>query len=176
MPSYEFLRAFRSNLAKCQSPVEAMLLEATLDPDSGLAPSHARGPSPLYTVAFTEETDLGGHGATLLIRSQADPLLDGDRPQIHCDFEFEWSGEYSPSLYVEVDGHQWHEKTHRQASRDRARDRRIVRFGRHLVRYTASDVMRDACLVLREITEILYSLEVAMDNTVGIILSRERVA
>lgn len=174
MVSEAFLRAFKSNLAKCQSPVERMLLEATLLPDSGLLPSHAVGPSPVYKVAFSDAVDFFGENAEISIVSQADPLCDGERPVIHCDFEFRWSGEYSADLYVEIDGHRWHEKTQAQASRDRARDRRIARSSGKLVRYTAVDVMTDACFVIRDITDTLYAMEVDLDCVVGVISSRGR--
>jgi very-short-patch-repair endonuclease len=54
---------------------------------------------------------------------------------------------------IEVDGHDWHEKTKQQASYDRARDRAIQRVGWRLLRFTGSDVYRNAKQCVREILE-----------------------
>lgn len=45
---------------------------------------------------------------------------------------------------VEIDGHEWHERTKEQAARDRKRDRDLLRRGIHTVRFTGSEVYSDA--------------------------------
>jgi very-short-patch-repair endonuclease len=52
------------------------------------------------------------------------------------------------SLVVEVDGHQWHERTQEQAIRDRKRDRDLVSVGQIPIRFMAIEVMRnpDSCV------------------------------
>lgn len=46
-------------------------------------------------------------------------------------------------LVVEVDGHDFHEKTKQQASRDRDRDRKLLLSGCPVIRFTGSDVFND---------------------------------
>lgn len=61
---------------------------------------------------------------------------------------------------VECDGHEWHERTRQQASYDRARDRALLKLGLPTVRFTGSDIHRDAeqcALELIEIADALYA-------------------
>jgi very-short-patch-repair endonuclease len=44
---------------------------------------------------------------------------------------------------VEVDGHDFHDRTKRQASFDRKRDRELTLDGYPVIRYTGSDVYND---------------------------------
>lgn len=46
-------------------------------------------------------------------------------------------------MIVEVDGHDFHERTKEQASSDKARDRDLQALGYPVYRYTGSDVWRD---------------------------------
>ena len=46
-------------------------------------------------------------------------------------------------LVVEVDGHEWHEKTKEQASKDKRRDRDLQQEGWAVFHFTGSDVWRD---------------------------------
>lgn len=47
------------------------------------------------------------------------------------------------SVVVEVDGHDFHERTKKQASHDKARDRAMQRLGHLVFRFTGSDVNSD---------------------------------
>jgi very-short-patch-repair endonuclease len=66
------------------------------------------------------------------------------------DFDYEW-----PLVVVECDGHDFHERTTQQASRDRQRDRRLAFRGIHCLRYTGSDIFRWAGVVASEIAEFV---------------------
>lgn len=46
-------------------------------------------------------------------------------------------------LIVELDGHDFHEKTREQAQRDKARDRYLVGQGYRVLRFTGSEIYRD---------------------------------
>lgn len=48
------------------------------------------------------------------------------------------------SLIVECDGHDFHERTKEQAKRDRSRDRRSVRDGQDVMRFTGSEIWNDS--------------------------------
>ena len=47
---------------------------------------------------------------------------------------------YGTEVVIEVDGHEFHEKTKEQASRDKARDRYLVAQGHVILRFTGSEV------------------------------------
>lgn len=46
-------------------------------------------------------------------------------------------------LIVEIDGHEFHEKTKEQAQRDRERERAIKREGYDIIRFTGSEIYRN---------------------------------
>lgn len=48
-----------------------------------------------------------------------------------------------PLLGVEIDGHQWHEKTKAQAQRDKERERFLVAHGWKILRFTGSEVFNN---------------------------------
>lgn len=47
-------------------------------------------------------------------------------------------------IAVECDGHEFHDKTKEQAARDKARDRRLAEAGLQVLRFTGSEIWRDA--------------------------------
>jgi very-short-patch-repair endonuclease len=57
-------------------------------------------------------------------------------------------------LAVECDGHDFHERTKEQAARDKARDRYLVSQGWIVLRFTGSEVWKDAALCAVEILDI----------------------
>lgn len=56
---------------------------------------------------------------------------------------------------VECDGHEFHERTKEQASRDRARDRALQSMGSQIFRFTGSEIYRDAGKCVSEIVNFL---------------------
>jgi very-short-patch-repair endonuclease len=59
------------------------------------------------------------------------------------------------TLVVEVDGHDHHERTKEQAAYDRKRDRAMLREGIPVMRFTGSEVFRDAHEAVLDIDEYL---------------------
>lgn len=57
---------------------------------------------------------------------------------------------YGERLVVECDGHDFHERTKKQAARDRSRDRWLTGQGFHLMRFTGSEIYADALACGRE--------------------------
>lgn len=51
--------------------------------------------------------------------------------------------ELSNKLAIELDGHDFHERTKEQATRDKSRDRTLLKFGWSTMRFTGSEVFRD---------------------------------
>lgn len=61
-------------------------------------------------------------------------------------------------LVVEVDGHEFHEKTKVQASRDKERDRQLLLAGCPVIRFSGSDVFNDPEGCAEEIDEQLNEI------------------
>lgn len=102
----DFRRRFVEFARAAQSPLEKCLLGATLDPESGLVPMGITRSGLEYRLTFTESFSLGDFDQRIEILSQADPIGDGERPRIHCDFGFTWLSSPGARLYVELDGHE----------------------------------------------------------------------
>lgn len=62
---------------------------------------------------------------------------------------------------VEVDGHDFHERTKEQAKRDRSRDRAALVGGWHVIRFTGSEVYADAAACVSEVIDICQAIEMA---------------
>lgn len=58
---------------------------------------------------------------------------------------------FNQSVVVEIDGHEFHDRTAEQASGDRARDRDLVRAGYFVLRFTGSDIYRNAISCAQEV-------------------------
>jgi hypothetical protein len=55
------------------------------------------------------------------------------------------------NLVVEIDGHDFHERTKEQAERDKSRDRTLTQGGFYVFRFTGSEVYRNVATVFREV-------------------------
>lgn len=58
-------------------------------------------------------------------------------------------------LAIELDGHQFHEKTALQATRDKARERAILSSGIPVLRFSGYEIVRDARACVREVEDFL---------------------
>jgi very-short-patch-repair endonuclease len=59
--------------------------------------------------------------------------------------------EYRDSIAVEIDGHDFHEKTKEQAAHDKKRDRKIVAENHGILRFTGSEAFHDAYKCVEEV-------------------------
>lgn len=66
------------------------------------------------------------------------------------DFAMWVKGNPAP-VFIECDGHDFHERTKEQAERDRSRDRAIQAAGIPVLRFTGREIWRDASAVMVEI-------------------------
>lgn len=57
---------------------------------------------------------------------------------------------------VEIDGHNFHEKTKEQVAKDKARERAIVATGISVLRFSGSEVFRNPAACVHEIGSIFY--------------------
>jgi very-short-patch-repair endonuclease len=81
-------------------------------------------------IAVTPQKDIGGFVVDFLIEA-------GDR-----------------KVVVECDGHEFHDRTPEQAGYDKARDRRLTAMGYLVLRFTGSEINRDATSCAAEVWDI----------------------
>lgn len=86
------------------------------------------------------------------IESQAEEeLFNGYRP----DFMITINGMYA-GYVVEIDGHEWHEKTKEQARADKEKERMYLKNSFIPVRFTGSEVYHNAKMCVNELFEIIF--------------------
>ena len=89
-------------------------------------------------------------GVTL--RPQA--RVSTDAGQVNIDFVVNRANGLLP-LAIELDGHEFHEKTKAQAAHDRKRERSIVRSGYLVVRFTGHEIFQDAAVCVKEVVDLI---------------------
>jgi hypothetical protein len=142
--------------AKCESPMERMFLLAPfLDGCKAAGPSEENG--------FMSASINTGPGSVLSVLPQFvvfDFAEEAPRVIARADFSVTLSGEEGQSVHalVEIDGHDFHDRTKEQVARDKARDRKIVREGHRLLRFSGSEVYASPVGCMNEVIETLQSL------------------
>jgi very-short-patch-repair endonuclease len=118
-----------SPLTVCESPMEERMLAA------------------FKSAGFSTDGDSSGasfHRGALSLNCQTEV------PPYRLDFSVQ-NKTTNAKIAVEVDGHDFHERTKEQASRDRARDRFLQSNGWKVFRFTGSDVHRNASSCVSEV-------------------------
>lgn len=127
---------------ECGSPIEKLL-----DMAISFALHHAHYGYSLVDMSPAQFEGLSPDTGTVIntILRQRQVMVEGCR----VDFVFwifgarpDGKGGWIP-LVVECDGHQFHERTKEQASRDRSRDRSFQLAGHEVFRFTGSELWRD---------------------------------
>lgn len=113
-----------------------------------------------FDVVDTEEFETLAKGyqhnidqPTLIIRPQAQ--LEGWRVDflIHAyDFARKGGPQGWRKLIVECDGHDYHERTKEQAAKDRSRDREVQLRDYSVLRFTGSEIYKDAWGCAEQVT------------------------
>lgn len=143
-------------LGRCESPIEHLFAmgllnsaDCSLTEDAHAAFAHAASiglPPSTYPMMFNES------GAWIY---QQLPLEIGGR-KMRLDFAIYFG---SVKVAVELDGHDFHERTKEQAERDKSRDRLLQANGWTVLRYTGSEVWRDADSCANEAIQTALDLE-----------------
>lgn len=141
--------AIEELLEHCESPVERILAIALI------ADGH-NAERAMYTAWLKEAIkDASGLGEVpILGNSQIMPLTDRAGEIVFCQFpvrvgnrtfrlDFAIFTYWGEKIAVEVDGHEFHEKTKEQAARDKSRDRELITSGWTVVRFTGSEIWKD---------------------------------
>lgn len=72
--------------------------------------------------------------------------------------------DYAHRVAIEVDGHDFHERTKEQAARDRSRDRALTAAGWLVIRFTGSEVWRDPVACVAQVSELLTAETLRRDD------------
>lgn len=67
-------------------------------------------------------------------------------------------GDGDIKVVIECDGHDFHEKTKQQATRDKKRDRELQKAGWKVLRYTGSEIFKDVEAIAYEISGFICDL------------------
>lgn len=70
------------------------------------------------------------------------------------DWVFRVIGAHKSYVFIECDGHEFHERTKEQAERDRSKDREIQAAGFPILRFTGREIYRDVGKCILEIFEM----------------------
>lgn len=144
------MRCIEHVFALCESPIEKKMLRALLS----------------YSMAFPTGIGDGymvfhdGFGGVTSWLSREEALTDPawivtpQAPVLTYRADFLVENAHG-RIVVECDGHDFHERTKAQASHDRRRDRRMQAAGFVVMRFTGSDIHRDAERCAREVWECL---------------------
>lgn len=126
-------------LAVCESPIERVFATAmvTVNETEAVDKAHIS----LRRVTEVPEVPFDG----LHIYPQAG--IDGYRLDFLAAYK---CGDEFRLTVVELDGHDFHERTKHQASHDKRRDRHFTKKGWQVLRYTGSDVWRNPVECARE--------------------------
>jgi len=65
---------------------------------------------------------------------------------------------------IEIDGHEWHEKTKEQAIRDKQKEREYLKEGFIPIRFTGSEVYHDVLGCIKEVLEIMCKYPSGLKN------------
>jgi very-short-patch-repair endonuclease len=71
----------------------------------------------------------------------------------------------SYKIVIECDGHDFHEKTKQQVSKDKKRDRYFQQNGYIVFRYSGSDIVNDPSVIRVDIMELVYPKKVAENGS-----------
>lgn len=132
-------------LLRCDSPVEQILVAALCDAmDLTYNQYYKRLQALLYGPGYDGIFLLGLEVQKPIPATP--PSHTTYRADIYLYLSRYWRDAEAQPIWartvIEVDGHDFHEKTKEQASRDRKREREFIRQGYKVIRYTGSDVFR----------------------------------
>ncbi len=140
---HELRRRFDFMKVRCESPIEEMFLAAMLATADRLKPlteAHflccdlkfgGDRPAPFNAAFVYLQTEVGPYRADFFI----DDLCGTPRKY----------------LAVELDGHDFHERTKEQAGRDKRRDRYFAAAGIKVLRFTGSEIFADPVACAEEV-------------------------
>jgi hypothetical protein len=149
--------------ARCESPIEAMLV-AALSRQHPHAIIFKKNLDRWFSEPHEQLKPISASWPTIITVLQAQ--IENFRVDIAIGTFDHLPGEScgqddddvlikQPLLIIECDGHDFHEKTKEQAQRDKSRDRALTALGHRVIRFTGSEIFRNAKKCVSDIEEIL---------------------
>lgn len=113
--------------------------------------SHTKRENRYYLIPQFQDESTGKHRLDFRVS-----LVDY---VINTDLQYRFSEKTlmkipEPKLGIEIDSHQWHEKTKEQVQRDKERERFLIKNGWKLLRFTGSEVYKNPKKCLDELDSI----------------------
>ena len=68
-------------------------------------------------------------------------------------------GAFNALFAIEIDGHEWHEKTKEQAAADKRRERALLKRSYIPIRFTGTEIYHTPIQCIKEIIEIIAAME-----------------
>lgn len=125
----------------CQSPIERMMLGGLIATPFG----YGIGENIIIPAAEIESAD-----AASPVNNYIVPQMQIPQFRYRTDFfvSLATNGYRRLGMFIECDGHDWHEKNKEQAARDRKRDRDLQSLGVNVLRFTGSEIFSnfDECM------------------------------
>jgi hypothetical protein len=154
------IRGVRKFLERCESPLEKLLGSAFLR-HCLYEGTFLEGMSQVWECGTVEGYFLGSQNVGYTI--DANQKIETGRGCFRPDFLFKVrepdANSYGRVVFlfgVEIDGHDFHERTREQALRDKSRDRSLLHAGLKLLRFTGSEVYHSVDTVLDEIGDFMF--------------------
>jgi very-short-patch-repair endonuclease len=133
-----------------ESPVDSPIEEAFLWALTGTALSRC------MEVELTKGWVIGDGPERLVIEPQA--KVRRYRVDFRLGFVSHMTNDGAPKsaeMFVECDGHDYHERTKAQAAKDRSRDRVLQTMGMPVFRFTGSEIFKDPLACARQVLDEL---------------------
>lgn len=135
----------RELFSRCESPIEEIMAAILPFVCTGYGyPSDDCGINPKFGAVIRPQHEVGGYRVDFLIT-------------FYCEG-------YERHIAIECDGHDFHERTKDQAARDKGRDRALSAFGLRLLRFTGSEIYRNALRIGDELESIFFD---AIEDTMA---------
>ena len=101
------------------------------------------------TVTIMPQSQIGEYRVDFLIEYEQDIIETDDQGN-------DKGVQFRSSIIVECDGHDFHEKTKAQASKDKKRDRVLQSVGYRVFRFTGSDIYKDPISCAEEVYGLFH--------------------
>jgi hypothetical protein len=137
----KYLTVFCKVAVKCQSPIEHQLLAAFFASED-YGPNSPKWQFSDYDPSVEQVDNVCGYIQSKVGKYRADMMIVVKKP-----FSI---------IVVECDGHNFHERTKKQASHDRSRDRWMTARGIKVQRFTGAEIYADPYSCAQEVMEILH--------------------
>lgn len=148
--------AMKHGFDLCESPIEQQFYAQWLR----VAHEFARSPR-------ATKTTLGGWGLIteiispfmwLTLSPQQNITIEERTYRIDFLLEIQRTNQPARHIAIELDGHDFHERTKEQATKDKSRDRLLARYGYTVLRFTGSEIFNNSREAVKDVLRTATAL------------------